>query len=257
MKERVIKYQGLDLKLSFDIDSIRREVAAEYKPQIQQMKQIIDKRDKYIKSMHKSMRDIDTTIFVLIDAVKIYRKAKKAYNIGEKSMHILSYMNGINMCTIEQINRYMSSVFMPETNTGEMRKLIGKDYVVKIPLPYYFAITDKGKKIIKNIYRAFRDDFDYFKKNKPVKVNHKIRTPTGGKYSPEELEKRSQQYRRLMFPFWDGGYKVIPKNRSTRCSYLAEWITNRRKAGLEVDDYYMKLLEKWSAVPESPLQKIS
>jgi hypothetical protein len=50
----------------------------------------------------------------------------------------------------------------------------------------------------------------------------------------------------MMTPFWDGGYKVVPKSRKMRVDYLIEWIDKRKRSGLMVDEYYYNLLQKWS-----------
>jgi hypothetical protein len=57
-----------------------------------------------------------------------------------------------------------------------------------------------------------------------------------------------------MRPFWDGGYKVVPKNKDLRVKYLLGWIEKRRESGLFVDDIYMRFVEKWSAV--TPFAKL-
>lgn len=52
MKERKIRYNGLDLKVTIDTDDMIEKVRNQYRPVISEMKKIIDKRNKYISKLH-------------------------------------------------------------------------------------------------------------------------------------------------------------------------------------------------------------
>lgn len=258
MKERVIKYKGLELNLSFDVDAIKREVKEEYQPEIQNLRKLLTKRQDYIHKLHQQMKEKDVTVFMLISASNIAKKVKKVYDLGHKQIMILSYLSGVNMANPEQMTRYMKSIAMRSVTHGDMKALVALGYVVKSPIVYYYAATTEGKKIINSVYSAFRQDYAYFIENRSIKRDHKpVKRKKGEKYTEAERQKRSEFYKQLMMPFWDGGYKVMPKNVSLRIEYMTNWIRERRAKGLPVDDLYIRLIEKWSASPaKTPSQKI-
>mgnify|MGYP003333858239 FL=1 len=249
MKERVIKYKGLELNLSFDVNAIKREVRDEYKPEIAGLHNLLDKRHDYIHKLHQLIKEQDVTVFMLISASNISKKVKKIYNLTHKQMMILSYMSSINMAHPEQVTRYMKSIGMRSVTHTDMKGLVNLGYMMQTPLVYYYAATTEGKKIIKSIYAAFRQDYTYFIENRGIKRNHYVRAKKENKYSDEEKARRSEHYKQMMMPFWDGGYKVMPKNVILRIDYMTKWIQKRKEKGLPVDDMYYRLVEKWSTNP--------
>ena len=258
MKERVIKYKGLELNLSFDVNAIKREVKEEYQPEIQTLRKLLTKRQDYIHDLHQKMKEKDVTVFMLIAASNISKKVKKVYGLTNKQVMILSYLYSVNMGKPEQITRYMNTIGMRSVTHGDMRGLIALGYVVKSPVVQYYAATTEGKKIINSIYTAFRQDYAYFVENRGVKRGHNpAKKKKEGKYSEAERQKRSEFYKQLMMPFWDGGYKVMPKKVGLRIEYMTNWIRDRRSKGLPVDDLYIRLIEKWStSSAKTPPQKI-
>lgn len=249
MKERVIKYKGLDLKLNIDIDNIIDNVKEQYKPEVENLRKLIKKRHKYIHELHQLIKNKDVTMFMMVNAVKISRKMKKAYEINDKQAMILSYMYDVNMAKMDPINRYLETIHITKALRMDMDYLIDMGYIIKTSIYGYYGITDKGKRIIESVYNAYRQDYAYFIENRPSKRNYYYKAK-GSKYSEQELEKRSQLYRQMMMPFWDGGFKVMPKDVNRRVDYLLEWIQQRKEKGMVVDPYYMKLVEKWSAAPK-------
>lgn len=258
MKERVIRYKGLELNLSFDINSIKREVKEEYQPEIQNLRKLLTKRQEYIHKLHQQMKEKDVTVFMLISASNIAKKVRKVYGTTHKQVMILSYLHSVNMGKPEQITRYMKSIGMNSVTHKDMRGLVELGYAVKSPVVQYYAATTEGKKIINSIYTAFRQDYAYFIENRGIKRDHKPpKKKKEGKYSEAERQKRSDFYKQLMMPFWDGGYKVMPKKVGLRIEYMTNWIRDRRSKGLPVDDLYIRLIEKWSASSaKTPPQKI-
>lgn len=50
-----------------------------------------------------------------------------------------------------------------------------------------------------------------------------------------------------MRPFWDGGYKIMPKDKKVRVEYVLNWMDKKRKEGEELDEMYMRLVTRWSS----------
>ncbi len=58
----------------------------------------------------------------------------------------------------------------------------------------------------------------------------------------------------MMRPFWDGGYKTLPRNRQKRVDYLIEWVQSKKSRGLPVDQAYYNYIQRWS-VPDKRERK--
>lgn len=251
MKERTIRYNGLDLKVTIDTDEMIEKVHNKYKPVIYEMRKIIDKRNKYISEMHKLMKDKESTMFLFVDAIQIQKKAKKAYGIGAKSYMVVTHMYKVNICLLSQIERYMKSIGFQGMSYAEMKTLVRAGYITEMD-DRYFGITDKGRKVIESIYNAFRQDYDYFLKHKVNGQSTIARKRTSNKYTEEQKKERGDFYRKMMRPFWDGGYKVMPKDRNLRVDYMLKWMDKKKKEGEELDELYMRLVTRWSSAEPAP-----
>jgi hypothetical protein len=244
-KERTIRHKGLDLKFTIDVSELTEKIKEQYKPIIDNLKILLNKRDEYIEKMHNMTRDTDVTIFMFTNGLRVAKKANKLYGYSEKQYMALSFLGTTNMCKIEYLSRYLTGIGYPKILKPEIWKLVEDGSVIMLN-QQYCAITDKGKKVISSIYKAYRQDMDFYMKNKKPTRKTSIRE-SKNKYTEEERERRSSFYKTMMRPFWDGGYKVIPKNKDLRVTYMLDWIEKRKADGLFVDDVYMRFVEKWSA----------
>jgi len=253
VKSRTIKYKGLDIKMDIDIDNIIKKVSSKYKPEIENYRKLLTKRQEYIHEQHHLLKDKDAFMYMMYDACNISKKIKKVYGINNRQMMVLTFLYNLSMAKVEHINDYLASIACNNIGKVVIDYLIELGYVFKTPVFEYFAITDKGKRIVESAYTALRQDFSYYVKNRKSKRDY-IRKKYGTKYTDEERQKRSFLYRKMMMPFWDGGYKVMPKDVALRISYMTQWITQRKSKGLDVDPYYHQLIQKWSKSPD--LQKV-
>ncbi len=246
MRTRTIKFQGLDIKMNIDINDIVKKTSSKYKPKIDGYKKLVAKRNEYIHNMHQKMKDKEIGVYLIYDALRIMKKAKDAYDVDIRQLLTLSYLHGISMLRKDHINKYLIAIGCKPVTRIFLKKLVEYGYIMDAHKYAYYSITDKGRKIVDNIFLAFRQDYAFYEKNKPMKREYHTSQPAGTKYSDEEKEKRSILYRKMMTPFWDGGYKVVPKSRKMRVDYLVNWIDKRKRSGLMVDEYYYNLIEKWS-----------
>jgi len=70
-----------------------------------------------------------------------------------------------------------------------------------------------------------------------------MNTNAKGKYSDEIKKQRSEYYHTMMRPFWDSGYKMIPKDVAKRCEVLEDWI--KYEPEVRSSELYTHLLAKW------------
>jgi len=246
VRTRTIKFQGLDIKMNIDINDIVKKTSSKYKPKIDGYKKLVAKRNEYIHNMHQKMKDKEIGVYLIYDALRIMKKAKDAYDVDIRQLLTLSYLHSISMLRKDHINKYLIAIGCKPVTRIFLKKLVEYGYIMDAHKYAYYSITDKGRKIVDNIFLAFRQDYAFYEKNKPMKREYHTSQPAGTKYSDEEKEKRSILYRKMMTPFWDGGYKVVPKSRKMRVDYLVNWIDKRKRSGLMVDEYYYNLIEKWS-----------
>lgn len=246
IKEKTIKHAGLDFKFVIDSSEFVEKLKDQYKPVIENLRKLLDKRDEYICKMHQMTKGTDVTMFLFANGLRVAKKASKLYGYNEKQYMALSYLNNTNMCKIEYLNKHLIGIGYRSLYKQELDKLVDNGCAIRVN-NYYCSITDKGKQVIKSIYVAYRQDIDFFIKNKKPTRRTSISGKTN-KYSEEERERRGNFYRLMMRPFWDGGYKVIPKDKDMRVTYLLDWIKQKQKEGQVVDDMYMRLVERWAAV---------
>jgi len=244
---RRISHKGLDLKFTIDTSALVDKIKDQYKPELDNLKKLLAKRDEYICRIHRMTKDLDTTIFMFTNGLRVARKARKAFGYSEKQYMALSFMANTNMCREEYLSRFLIKIGYSKITKMELEHLLLDGRIIKLERQYY-AITDKGKSVVNSIYAAYRQDLDFYIKNKKVPRKTSIRN-NPNKYSEAERERRSRAYKLMMRPFWDGGYKVMPKDRDVRVKYLLKWIEKKKADGFFVDDVYMRLVEKWSGNP--------
>lgn len=242
MKQRTIKYKGLDLQLNIDVNSLVDNVRGKYKGEISRLRKLLNKRDAYIHELHQKVKDKDSILYMVLDGVQIYKKVNSLYKLKAKELFILQYLNSVNMSKVSIINGYFDSISKKYTSRQEMYQLIEKGYVILVDRYGYYAITDNGRKVLANIFNALKQDYGYFIHNRIAKKGRKIHIEGHSKYTPEEKERRSEMYKKMMTPFWDSYIKMIPKDKNRRIEILNNWLGKQK----EIDPYYLELIEKWS-----------
>lgn len=246
-KERTIKYKGLDFTINIDTSEIEKKVRGKYRPTIDGLRKLLNKRERYIQKLHNTLRDEDAIMFLFAGAREVWRKAVKAHAMTAKEYIIITYLKDINMATTEHITGHINALGYAKAMYSDMCRLEKKGMVLRSPHFGYWAITDKGRKSIKQVIGAIKQDYAYYKQHKAKKHDHFVNPkPTTPKYTPEEIERRSFLYKQMMRPFWDGGYKVLPRNRKQRVDYLIGWIQDRKMMGIKVDEVYYGFVQRWS-----------
>lgn len=257
-KERKFSFKGVDVKFDINMESlisgIREDLRARYKGKINTLRELVNKRNQYIKSVHNILRERDSAMFIMLDAVHIYKKANALYGINEKQMMILSYMSRTNMSNKIHISRYLRSIGYPKVVKKDEDTLWQKGYIIGLK-DGFFGITDAGRKIIDNVYNAFKQDYVYFRKNQsPVHQHEEKRAPIRRPLTKEEIDNKRHFYKTMMMPFWDINMKMMPKDREVRLKYVNQYLEKLKSNGQEIDPIYDTLISKWS-VPKRQIPR--
>lgn len=246
-KERTIKYRGLDFTINIDTKEIENKVKGKYKPTIDSLRRLLNRRERYIQKLHNTLRDEDAVMFLFASAKEIWRKASTVHALTPKEYMIITYLKDINMARIDHITGHIQALGFNKVLYSDMCRLEKKGMVLRSPEFGYWAITDKGRQTISQVLSALKQDYTYYKQHKAAKHDHFVKPKsTTPKYTPEEIERRSFLYKQMMRPFWDGGYKTLPRNRQKRVDYLIEWVQSKKSRGLPVDQAYYNYIQRWS-----------
>lgn len=249
-KERRFSFKGVDVKLDINMESliggIREQLRDRYKGRIATLRDLLSKRNDYISKLHDILRKKDSAMFIMLDAVHIYKKANALYRINEKQMMILSYMYRTNMCSRIHVSRYLSSIGYVKMVTKDADLLRSRGYIIEVK-EGLFAITDEGRRIVNNVYNAFKQDYAYFRKNQSAVQQHEENRVIPRKNIPlEEREKKRHFYRTMMAPFWNEGMKMMPKDKQARIEIINKYVSTLNELSMKVDPIYDRLIEMWS-----------
>ena len=146
------------------------------------------------------------------------------------------------------IKNYFISVGVDlKCTMNDMKSLSDKGLVVREGIGRFFYITDLGRQKLESVVSVYKSSMKYFVDNKKkfntkkVYENGKRRiTP---KFSEEQKKERSIMYRKMMLPFWESGFKRVPKDKKLRVNTLADWL---EKNDTEDKEYYINYMKKWS-----------
>lgn len=246
-KERKFSFGGVDVKFDISLDSLVEKITEGHRQKVEFLRKLIRKRDQYIHSLHGILKDKESAMYIMLDGYKIFKKASALYGLTDKQFMLLTYTYVGNICSYDRLKKYCISIGYPRPNRNDFARLIQGGYVVAVTKNHW-AITDHGRNIVNNVYNAFRQDYYFFsgykeriRNIKPEKIRKKR------VFTPEQLEERSQAYKRMMAPYWNRKLKMMPKDRIVRCKIMVEWLEQNAESNPDADGFYSKLLEKWAA----------
>jgi hypothetical protein len=248
MTNRTIKYKGIDINMSVDVEALRKNIVEPYEIENETLKAKVEKRDKYIFNMHKALRNQQNTMFVMYAAYQIYPATLKRMNL--KRFLILSYLYDCDFAKPETITKFLRTTGNKQKClVMDMKFLESIDYVKQAGKSLYYYITDDGKQKLEEIQKIFQSGMSYFLQNKELKKPKNVnkygisrRNPT---FTDEQKEQRRVAYRKLMKPFWDSNCRMIPKDKKKRIEVLSNWIELQKQEGKEVDEMYFMYMQKW------------
>lgn len=244
-KQKTIRFKGLDLGLNIDINGLIDQFKERYRPVFTTLKRMVVRRERYIKKLHKQLRNTDNILYSMYTGTRIHKKVKKLYNLTEKQVMILGYLLNLEQASLDSIKSYFKAANINKPTQVDMDALIEYNYIMASDKKGYYFVTDNGKIVTEKIASAYQEDMWYYMKNKIRKQSNRSGSDNELKYTEEEREKRATLYRHLMTPFWDNGLSRIPRDKKMRCDILKAWIDDKEGIGRQVDERYHKYLAKW------------
>ena len=235
---------GINISAFINTDELEKSLLAPYKERIKYLEAIVKKRDYYIKNMHFQLKKRKWIMYLGYISHNLMKPLPKRLNM--KRMLILFYMYERNYSAVTKIQKDFKELGVPHTKINpDVNYLIDIGLVAKDSRSFYYLL-DKGREIVeyyeKNTIKTFlhmakiKQDISQMKN-----ANDSLKKPT--KYSEEQLKERRIKYVKLMKPFWDSGYKIIPKDKGKRIDILANWI---KKFDVK-DEWYNQLVFNWGS----------
>lgn len=242
-KQRIISYKGLDLGLNIDLTKIYEQVKEKYRPIFTTLKRMVLKREKYIKRLHKQLKKKDNIMYLWYYSTKIKSKAYEIYGLNERKIMFINYLYDKDYASFDAAIEQLRAVNVRIIMKREVKELVKDGYIGDTTYTNYYYATPKGKQVIEQVSEAIKKDFMYYMKNK---INaHRYKAALGNKFSQEEKQKRAELYRVMMTPFWEMGKKKIPKDKGYRCEILKNWIDDKKKNHIEVDERIIQHYDRW------------
>jgi hypothetical protein len=239
-----IKSQGNGINISAYINTaeLEKSLSAPYRERIKVLESLVKKRDYYIKSMHAQLRKRRWIAYIAYVSNKVM---KPLTNISIKRIMILFYMYEREFTSITKLQADFKQLGVPYTQMlNDVNYLIKLNLVKRDGRGFYYLL-DKGREIIeyyeKNTTRLFLHMAKIKQDMTQVKVTEVIPKPC--KFSEAELKRRKDSYHKMMRPFWDSGYTIMPKDRGKRIDLLSKWMKDNNVK----DEWYTKLIFDWGS----------
>ena len=235
---------GINISAYINTDELEKEIIAPYKQRIKLLESQLKKRNWYIKNMHYQMKRKKWIMYIGYISHNLIKPLPKL--LTPKRLLILFYMYEREFTSIIKMRKDLAELGIPVKNIYvDFKFLVGFGLAAKDKRDFYY-ILDKGKEFV-----------EYYEKNMKVKFWHmaKIKQDISqikgepnqvkkeNKYSKEELDARRKTYVKLMTPFWEQGYKKLPKDPSKRINALVKWMKERNVQ----DEWYTKLIFNWGS----------
>ena len=231
------KKTNSSIKFNLQLADLERQFVQPYKDRIKELERLVNKRNKYIYSLHSFIKDKKLVFYAsaaCLEAIKILPK-----ELTVSRMNILCFLYQKDMVRKSSLLRISKNLRLGKTkNTVDIKNLLELNLIGHEQNNLFF-ITDKGREFVEYYEAKVRADTIRLLKENLTAVSFAGAT----KFSMEERELRRERYMKLMKPFWEAGIKKIPKNIPKRIEILSEYIKKHPKS----KDYYLILMTRWSA----------
>lgn len=235
---------GINVSAYINTDELERTLLAPYKHRLKVLEAQVKKRDYYIKNMHFQLRKRKWIVYLGYISDMIMKPLPR--KLSMKRMLILFYMYERNFTSVEKIIKDFKELGAAYGHVRmDIRILVDSDIVIKDGRGFYY-LSDKGREIVEYYERNMVVKFLHMAKIKQdvtqmKNANDSLKKPS--KFSDEELKARRIRYAKMMQPFWDAGYKRMPKDRGKRIDVLLAWIKEHNIQ----DEWYNKLVFNWGS----------
>jgi predicted transcriptional regulator len=228
----------LPVKVTLTKKDIDAHVNQPLRDSIKVYKKQLASRDKYIKQLHESLRNKKSLIMMAHVIDEVMQPMPKL--LSKKRLLILAELYDKDYVSESRLRDLMVKLNM-NVKTGRDFNYLIENGLIQKHTKYSYYITDQGKQFVeyfdKNTRIMFlnmmsnREGFQIYRAKKKANVSEELKTL------------RSENYKRMMQPFWDNGLRMMPKNRENRCKILWEWM---KENGNTNHDFYLRMLHKWS-----------
>jgi hypothetical protein len=235
---------GINISAYINTDELEKQLLTPYKEKIKVLESQLKKRNWYIKNMHFQLKRRKWLMYIGYISNNTFKPLPKL--LTHKRLLILFYMYEREFTSILKMKKDLAELGVPIKNIyTDFKYLVGSGLVSKDKRDFYF-IMDKGREFV-----------EYYENNMKVKFWHmaKIKQDISqikgepnqvkreNKYPKEELDARRKTYVKLMTPFWEQGYKKLPKDAFKRIDLLVKWMKERDVQ----DEWYTKLIFNWGS----------
>jgi hypothetical protein len=245
--KKIMSYKGINFELNIDVNKLIGDMKEKYVAAFTTLKNMVRSRERYIKRLHKTIKNRDHQIRALTICANIYQKAAKIYKLQISDFDVLAYMYDIEHTNFDRINNYIVAAGCKKIRKWTMLRLEKLGYILNSEKEGYYYISDSGKQIVEKVSSAIQHDMKYYLSNRISKRNvsrfaSKEKAFGESKYSEDELYRRSAQYKVFMKPYWDFGKKRLPADPFIRYSILRKWMEEKENLGEKIDPVYNKYL---------------
>ena len=210
-----------------------REAAKIYKKQLAS-------REKHIKELHNSIKDkknIAMLSFVIDEVMLPMPKL-----LTKKRLIILSELYDNEYLTSTRLRELMTILKMNSKRTGSDFNYLLNNNLMQAHGKFNYYITDQGRQFVEYFHK--NTTIMFFEMLEKRRVFRMPRAKNKVIVSDELRLLRSKNYKMMMQPFWDSLLKRLPRDTGRRCAILWEWMRLNKK---ENDDFYLRMLHKWSS----------
>jgi len=241
-----IKSQGNGINVSayINTDELERTLLAPYKERVKVLEAQVKKRDYYIKNMHFQLKKRRWIIYLGYISSRLMKPFGKKINM--KRMMILSYMYERNFTSVLKMKKDFEALGAQHSYIyNDVRQMMSMGLIDRDKRDFYYLL-DKGRETVEyyeqNTIKMFMHMAKIKQDSSQMKtIKDSLKKPS--KYSEEELKNRRIRYAKLMKPFWDAGYKKMPKDKGRRIEILSKWIKDNK---IE-DQWYTQLIFNWGS----------
>lgn len=235
--KKTMQTNGLLLSLNIDTEKLVENIKNRYKIAFDTLKKMVRSRERYIKKMHKELRCEKNSMRIFGVCVSIYKKLNAIYNIKIAEYEMLAAMYDLDEISTHRLMNYCRSIGISRPRVNSLNRLVERGYVARSDRKDSFYITIEGKNLVKSVVGAIKQDMTFYVKAKPKRglPNYNfMQSEIKPKYTEEEIKRRREQYIRLMKPYWDAGYKRMPKTEYDRFRVLNEWVVVNERTGKKI-----------------------
>lgn len=233
---------GIEFVVSINDKVLEKKIIGPYIERISFLEKLLEKRETKIYNYHKEFRNPRIAAIFGVVADEVMKPIKGSVN--SKKILLLQFLYDKGIVSSDKIVKYAKDLGIKGVGYNTYVNSMHKTGLLQRDKKGYYYISDKGKEVVeyyvKNSFSLF---FDLYKSNPKYKWKF---DPYSKKFSEEEIEKRRDRYRKMMKPFWDNGYNVMPRNDSEKIKIVTKWMEKHKVK----DEFYTKLLLKWVSKKE-------